>query len=450
MSRILITILLCLGLAGLPAGAALAQGEAGPRDFAVKAGKLITMSGPDLEPGMLIVRGGKITDVGRDLEIPEGLPVVDASTRVVMPAFIEAHSQRGLDRTYETTADASFLRVTDALNMVSLEIEDARRNGITTLLVAPDDRAFLAGRAAIVRPQGISVDSAILKQDAALKLSLLPSPGTSRMGHQAKLRKILQDARREMDERASRARDERGEPDSSKEALQALLKDEMPAIVYCSSAEDVTSMLEIAREHAIHVLPVIAPAAWRAIPLLARNRLSVVIGPALETWERQPDGSLLHVPLAKLLSDAKVPFALVTDPYELGPQHPWFQAALAVRQGVPREEALAAVTRIPSRILGFGRSKGVLAKGADADLVILSADPLSGAAWVDESYARGARIYARDKDEKLRRLLRPGSGEPPLVTAEADHDEDEHAPDVAPAGSEEREKQERFPVPGLP
>lgn len=436
----LLFLLLAPGLA--------AQGERGPRDFAVRAGKLITMSGPDLEPGMIIVRGGRIAAVGSELPVPEGLDVVDASSRVVMPAFIEAHSQRGLDRTYETTADASFLRVSDALNLVSVEIEDARRNGITTMLVAPDDRAFLAGRAAIIRPQGVSVDAAILRQDAALKISLLPSPGTSRMGHLSKLRQVLAEARRLKDEPPPTERGSR--KDSSREALEALLDAKMPALVYCATAEDVSTALGIASEHGFHLVPVLAPSAWRAVPLLARNRLTAIIGPGLETWELQPDGSVKHVELARLLADAGVPFALTTDPYELGPQHPWYQAALAVRQGVSREQALAAVTRVPARLLGFGRSKGQLTAGADADFLVLSADPLAGDAWVDESYAKGARIYSREEDRKLRRLLAPGTGEPPLVAAEADHDEDEHAPHEAPAGSPERELEQRWPLAETP
>lgn len=426
--------------------AVVAQGERGPRDLAIRAGRVITMSGPDLVPGVVIVRNGKIAAVGQDLKLPEGLEVLDATKRVVMPGFIEAHSQRGLDRTYETAANASFLRISDALNMVSLEVEDARRNGITTMLVAPDNRAFLAGRAAVIRPQGISVDGAMMQQDAALKISLLPPSGVSRMGHVSKLRQLLTEARRLLDENEGRAPDERAKPDSSREALAALLHDELPAFVYCSSAEDVATALDLAREHEFHLVPVLGVGAWRGIPLLARNRVTAVIGPVLEAWERQPDGSVTHVELARLLADAKVPFALTTDPYELGPQHPWYQAALAVRQGVSREEALAAITRVPARLLGYGRSKGVIAVGADADFIVLSADPLAGDAWVDEAYAKGARIYSRDEDRKLQRLMRPGTGEPPLVAAEADHDEGDDEPQEAPAGSPEREQEQRWPA----
>ncbi len=440
-----------IAIAGLTLAASLptlarAQGQMGPRDFAIRAGTVITMTGPELKPGVVIVRGGRIAAVGgADTPVPDGLAVVDAATRVVMPGFVEAHSQRGLDRTYETTADASFVLVSDALNPASVEVEDARRNGITTMLVAPDDRAFLGGRSAIVRPQGLAVDSMIVKADAALKISLQPQPGSSRMGHLAKLRQILADTRRFMDERKGRAADSRGDVDESKKALVMLLSQEIPAYVFCPTAEDVSTAFALAREHGFHVVPVLGAGAWRVAPLLALNHVTAILPPQLETYERQPDGTLLHVRLARILWEAKVPFALTTDPFELGPQHPWFQAALAVRQGVPRDVALEAITRTPARLLGFGRSKGVIEAGADADLVILSDDPLSGRAYVDESYARGARIYSRDEDAKLKRLLAPGTGEPPLVAAEDPHDHDDH-PEEAPDGSPEREQQQRWPA----
>lgn len=432
-----------LVLACAAAGQAAAQGAMSPRDFALKARRVITLAGPDLEPGIVVVRGGRIAAVGSAVTVPEGMTVVDAGSGVVMPGFVEAHSTRGLDRTYESAANASFVRVSDALNPISIEMEDARRNGVTTLLVAPDNRAFMAGRSAIVHPHGVSIDAMIVKQDAALKISLLPSPGTSRMAHLAKLRQILAETKRWMEDRAK----DRGGDDTAREALRALLQDRIPALVYCPSAEDVATAFELAREHGFHVVPVIPPEAWRAVPLLQSNRVSVVLTPGIETLERAPDGSLRRVLMAKLLSDAKVPFALTTDPYELGPQHPWYQAALAVRQGVPREEALAAVTRTPARMLGFGRSKGVIEPGADADLLVLSDDPLAGGAFVDEAYVRGARIYARRDDLKLKRLLSPGTGEPPLALSEPDEEEHDEPNAEPPATTDaERERQRRWPA----
>src|SRR5688572_29544052 len=101
----------------LAAHAAVAKKAPARKDFAVKAGRIITISGEELRPGVVVVRDGKLAAVGGpDTPIPAGLEVIDASKQVLMPGFVDAHSQRGLDRTYETAANSSFVRVSDALN----------------------------------------------------------------------------------------------------------------------------------------------------------------------------------------------------------------------------------------------------------------------------------------------------------------------------------------------
>src|SRR5437016_1654435 len=63
--------------------------------IAVKAGKIITVSGATIENGVVLIRGGKIAAVGKSVEIPAGAKVLEAA--VVMPGMVEAHSARGMD-----------------------------------------------------------------------------------------------------------------------------------------------------------------------------------------------------------------------------------------------------------------------------------------------------------------------------------------------------------------
>lgn len=437
---------------------AAASDERPSRDFAVWAGTVITVTGPELSPGVVVVRDGRIAAVGGpDLDVPAGLFVLHAPDHVLMPGFIEADGSRGLDGTFETRADSSFVRASDGLNPVSVALDDARRNGITTLLTAPPARAAFSGRGAIVHPQGIAIDSMIVKQDACLTMSLAVRSG-SRMGHLAQVRTILRGTRRLLDEREQerarrRGREEPPELPPEKQALADLLEGRLPAHVHCATAADVGTCFALAREHSFHVVPVLAPETWRAVDLIRTNHTRVIVGPRLETWERLPDGTTVHVNLPRLLHDAGIPFALTTDPRDIAAQHPWYQAALAVRAGVPRRAALEAITRVPAAILGFGRTKGRIAVGADADLVLLSDDPLSGRAFVEEAFVKGIPIYDRASDEKLRRLLTRGH-EPPIMAPESDHpdpavelEERRRRELESPADAELRELRARWPLP---
>ena len=80
------------------------------------------------------------------------------------------------------------------------------------------------------------------------------------------------------------------------------------------------------------------------------------------------------------------------------------QAATAVKYGIPRAEALKAITLWPAEILGLGARLGSLEKGKDANLVLLTGDPLDTASWVDRVFIEGQTVYERAKDERLKRV----------------------------------------------
>ena len=81
-----------------------------------------------------------------------------------------------------------------------------------------------------------------------------------------------------------------------------------------------------------------------------------------------------------------------------------------MRQGVPREEALRAITLHAARFLGIADRVGSLEKGKDANLLLLTGDPLSSATWVDRVILEGEVVYERKDDRKLKRLVEGEKG----------------------------------------
>ncbi|MBI1851985.1 MAG: amidohydrolase family protein, partial [Planctomycetes bacterium] len=73
-------------------------------------------------------------------------------------------------------------------------------------------------------------------------------------------------------------------------------------------------------------------------------------------------------------------------------------------QGMPREDALRAITLWPAEILGVADEVGTLEKGKDANLLLLTGDPLDSRTWVDTVVLDGKVVYERSKDEKLKKL----------------------------------------------
>jgi imidazolonepropionase-like amidohydrolase len=380
--------------------ALLALGAA-PEDgtVAIKGARVITVSGPELESATILVRGGKIEAVGKDLEIPWDARVIDGAKKVVIPGYIEAHTSRGTDRPNERIASVPFVSTFDSINPVDPFYEDALRQGITTLCVMPGNDTMIGGQGCVVRPVGVTTESMMVVKNVALKISLRPRPGVSRMAHLAALRKELNDA-------VDLQKDRKGEPDPRREPMSKLLKGLLPAYVYCPSASDVHRAIDLAETYKFKMKLVLGRDGWKAAGEIAKKGYEVVLDPDLEYWETDEER---HDEVRRFggeaLAKAGVKFAFQTDAMPYGTTYLWFQAATAVKNGLSRAEAIRAATLAPAEILGLGARIGSIEKGKDANLVVLTGDPLDAQAWVDTVLIEGKVVYERAKDEKLKRVL---------------------------------------------
>jgi len=181
-----------LALAGL---LATATGAPAQEQLAIKGGRIMPIASAPIDGGVLLIRDGKIQAVGKDLAIPSDYRVIDASGRVVLPGFIEAHSSRGMDQANERNNNVPFLSVIDAIDPGQEYFEDCRRNGVTTVAIVPGDDTMIGGQAAIIKTAGSYVDQMIVKRQAGIKISLRPTADRSRMSHLASLRRELDAAR---------------------------------------------------------------------------------------------------------------------------------------------------------------------------------------------------------------------------------------------------------------
>jgi imidazolonepropionase-like amidohydrolase len=71
-------------------------------------------------------------------------------------------------------------------------------------------------------------------------------------------------------------------------------------------------------------------------------------------------------------------------------------ATFAVRHGMPRDEALKAITLTPAEILGVAERVGSLEKGKDADILILSGEPLAATSRIERVILSGKTVYQAD------------------------------------------------------
>ena len=392
-----------------------AAAAAAAGDVAFRGGRVLTLAGPAIEKGTVLVRDGRIVAVGdvAAVEVPESATVVDTTGRVLMPAWVEAHTSRCLDRPNERVQMVPFLDVADAIDPDHLTIHQFRRDGVGTVGVFQGDATQIGGRAVVIHPIGIEVNRMVAMRDAALKISMAPASNGSRMEPAAAIRDALRDAKAIADERAKARAEKKPLPDvdPKKAALVALVERRMRAFISCPAAMDVPRALRLIEQFGLEAVLVVGGDAHKAAAMIAKAKVPVVLDPALEHVETV-DAKEILTEVAGAFHRAGVRFALGTQPASLGTGEPWFQMAHAIRQGVPRDVALAAMTSTAADCLGVGDRVGTIEVGKDGTLLLLTGDPLDFRANVDRLWIRGELAYERAKDRRLGDLLEAPKSDP--------------------------------------
>jgi imidazolonepropionase-like amidohydrolase len=393
--------------------------------LAVKAGSIITISGADIKNGTILIEDGIIKAVGKNMEIPWDAFVIEAEDRVVMPGFVLAHTSSGLDRANENIPEVPFLSTFDSIDPVSFYFEDSLRDGVVAMLVLPGNNTLLGGTGTVVKPYGLTVEDMLIKPYTGLKISLRPAGNTSRMGHIQRFRRYMSDLKdylEEYEQRKADAEEEKKlfdeEIDPRKQAMVDLLNKKLTAFIYCDIAADVPKAIEIHETYKFNTVLVLGTDCYKAVGLIARKKLPVILPPQLIVWEtnEQTNEEEMKV-IPAIFHKAGVKFAFQTDTSQYGSRYLWYQAATAVRYGMKREEALKSITLYPAQFIGVDDRLGSIQVGKEATFIFLTSDPLDAQAWVDKVMIAGEIVYEKEKDKRLKKLLeKPGEIQEPKDT----------------------------------
>ena len=379
----------CLLLAAVAVAQEPAAGKPAGRSFAVLGGTVVTMAGAPIADGGVLVRDGKIEKVGpaAELAIPADFPVVRAA--VVTPGLIDAHATVGLsgllniphdqDQLEKSSPIQPELRALDAFNPRDELVGWLRGFGITTVHTGHGPGALVSGQTMVVKTHGRSVEADVVVPLAMVAVTLGDggrgrdgkAPGT-RAKSVAMLREHLQKAR---EYAAKRQKDPAAAVDLGLETTAKVLAGEVPLLVTAHRAHDLQAALRIQREFGIKMVLDGAAEAYLVMPDIVAAQCWVLPHPAMaRTGGELKNGTM---ELARLLLDAKVPFALQSgyEGYVPKTRVVLWEAGVAVGHGLPAEAALRALTIEAARLLGVDKRLGSLEVGKDADLALFDGDP---------------------------------------------------------------------------
>jgi imidazolonepropionase-like amidohydrolase len=393
--------------------------SAADETIAIINAKIYTMTGAPIENGVLVLKGGKIEEVGTGIQPPAGAQVIDASGKTVLPGFIDSNCHVGLEEVNQVKATVDDSEATDPVTP-QLSVMDAfypdsktigvtRSNGITAGIVAPADENVFTGMSAVVEFSGNRLDQVVLKSPSALHVTLGEAPKSTygqrnkipstRMGTAYLLRETFQKAK-EYDDKLkdqSKSKSDKGkdskqpERNLKSEAVLQVLQGKIPLVVSAHRVDDILTAIRIADEFGITNLVINhGTEAYKISGILAQKKIPVLVGPVTTQPDRMETLGARYENAA-LLQKAGVVIAIQTNDAHNARNLP-YEAGIAVANGLPYDEALKAITVNPARIFKIDDQIGTLVKGKRANLIIATGDPLEPKTVIEKVFIGGIEM----------------------------------------------------------
>jgi imidazolonepropionase-like amidohydrolase len=386
--------------------------------IAFTGARVIPIAGPEIDNGTVVVQNGKIVAVGpaASARIPAGARRQDVRGKVIMPGLIDSHSHIGSgDGADGSSPLQPDVRILDALDPRHSSIQKAQAGGLTTVNIMPGSGHLLSGQTLYVKLRDARVvDDLLIKlPDGRIAGGIKMANGTNSRraapfpGSRAKSAALVRDLFVKAQEYREKIRKANG--DASKlpprdlrlEALVDVLDGKRTVQHHTHQYNDILTVLRLADEFKFKVVLQHVTDGWKVPEEIAKAHVAASVimidspGGKMETKD-------LRLENPYILDKAGVLVGFHTDDSVTDSRFFIRSAALAVRAGMPREKALYGLTMANARILDLQDRVGTLEPGKDADLVILSGDPLSTYTHVLETWVEGNKVFDRsDPKDKL-------------------------------------------------
>jgi imidazolonepropionase-like amidohydrolase len=386
---------------------------------AIRNATIHPVSSAPIANGTIVFANGVITAVGANVTVPNGATVIDGTGLSVYPGMFDAGTSIGLTEidavpgTVDTAELGDFnpnARAEVAINPHTEVVPVTRVNGVTTAVAVPEG-GIISGTSAVIQLAGWTPQEMTLLAPAAMHVRF-PRLRTGGFGDQPqdeeaekerkksytreldRLRDLMRDAQAYGRAAAARkaSRDvRRFDRDLVLEALVPVVEGRLPVVLHANLARDIKAALEFADEFKLKVILAGAQDAGRVAAEIKRRNVPVIIGPILSLPPREDDPYDYLYALGKTLHDAGIRFAIQTSDAHNSRNLP-YHAASSAAFGLPKDEALKAVTLYPAQIFGVADRLGSLEVGKLANVIVTDGDPLEIRTNVHRVFIGGEEI----------------------------------------------------------
>jgi imidazolonepropionase-like amidohydrolase len=424
---------------------------------------ILTVSHGTIEHGSILIKDGKIAEVGDSVKPPKDAQVIDANGQFVMPGIIDCHSHIAIDGNVNegSISVSSIANTADVLNPEDVDIYRDLAGGVTVANILHGSANPIGGQTVVIKLRWGQPASKLPFEGAlpGIKFALGENPkhsnfggrGTearypaTRMGVEETIRGAFSEAR---DYKAKwddyNKRSAAGEKsliaprrDLRLDPLVEVLEGKRYVHSHCYREDEILMLLRVAKEFGFkvrtlqHVLEGYKVADELAAAGVGASTFSDWWSYKEEAWDAVPYN-------AALMTRRGVVVSINSDDAEEA-THLNQEAAKTIKfGGLSHDEALKLVTINPAIQLGIDKRVGTIDTGKDADLVIYNHDPLSAYAVVQKTLIDGRVLFDRQKDLADRANLE--KEKKALIEKEKKEAKDEKKSDAKPGEKKSDEK----------
>ena len=410
------------------------QGVLPPRGtFAIRNARIVTVSGPDIENGTVVIRDGKIEAVGTNVNVPAGAQTIDGRGLSVYPGMIDAGTNMGLvevpqgaNGTVDTAEVGEFnpnAKAIVAVNPHSAHIAVTRVEGITNTLSSPVG-GLISGQSALINLLGTTPKEMAVVPNAALVINyprIGRGGGGGFGGFQQQpqnlsetlaanertldqIRKVLRDAESYGRSQDAFAKDSSlPRPDRSVvlEALVPYVRGERPVIFRADREAEIRGAIRFAEEMKLKPIILGGNDAWKVTSLLKEKNVPVILTGVLELPSREDDSydTLYENPFK--LQQAGVRFCISTGDAGAEVRNLPYNAGMAAAFGLSKADALKSVTLYAAQILNVADKLGSIEPGKMANIVVTDGDLLEPRTHVRYLFINGRPVPLTSRHTEL-------------------------------------------------
>ncbi|MEO7524437.1 MAG: amidohydrolase family protein [Ferruginibacter sp.] len=364
--------------------------------------------GAPIQNAVIVIQNGKIISVGGPQTfIPANAEIKDVTGKIIMPGLVDTHSHLGNPDGGDASSPLSpDTRVLDAVNPTSDGFKKGLAGGITTINIMPGSGLLMSGQTIYVKMrEAKKIEDLLITNEKGLYGGLKMANGTNPMrgiagypGTRAKSaaldRELFTKAveyKKKID-KAGKDSSKMPERDLRMEPLVEALNGQRIVHFHTHKANDVLTAIRLAKEFGFRLVLHHVSEGWKIADEIAKSGF-----PCSIISIDVPGGKLEAMNVSLVTGGALVKAGVLvgfhTDDGITDSRLFLRSAAMMVKEGMPREKALEALTINGAKILDLSSRIGSLEKGKDADLIILSGDPFSVYTKLEETWVEGIKRW---------------------------------------------------------